>query len=131
MPPQYSNTIHSDGDERFLGTLIPLTQCNDVYMQWWDPIETSMIKEMPDFPLFAKDVVYKMLRPEQAVIKDRIKVDQMLIADVNKYHNVKNEGTIEEWFLSIRFKLCKDYVQGISNIPETFERVENFLFNTA
>lgn len=128
MPPNYSNTIHSDGDERFCGTLIPLTKCNQVYMQWWEPIDKSSSKDVPNFPLFGKGVVFKTINPEEGFIKDRTTVEKFIIANVNDYHNVKNEGFKEEWFLSIRFKLPDNFVLGQSEWPESFETVEKLLY---
>lgn len=128
MPPNYSNTIHSDGAERFCGTLIPLTECKQVYMQWWKPIDKAIEKDVPNFPLFDKNVVFKTMLPEDAVIKDRTTVENFIIANVNDYHNVKNEGPTEEWFLSIRFRLPSNFIPGQLEWPESFERIEKFLY---
>ena len=107
MPRNFKSQIHIDmnsatGQVRTFALNLPLTECNNVVMKWYDKkpnaIEDTILgAHMTSFPVLADD---------DSICNAVGDLNKPMIAQIHPWHNVENLSNTEfdERFISIRFK---------------------------
>lgn len=91
--------VHTDGERNF-GLIFPITECTDVYFNWWKPLPSY--KESVKTVNFDNNII-DIVDRNYSKLTDSIKIVKPTIVSVNEFHSVQNKSDkFHEILLSIR-----------------------------
>lgn len=122
IPSNTESLIHNDGNLRKLSLIIPITNCSEIYFNWWKPINKSNIVYY-DFPCkYSQSERIEILNKSDAELIENTLITGSTIVNIQNFHSIKNNSLENnlEILLSIRLILFNE---------ETFENFEKTINN--
>jgi len=106
LPPKFVSNIHKDyylASEISYALNLPLSECNDVSMKWFNQVQPNTGVEFFPGPSYGRPT--PALNYENAICKDDINYNLPTLVKINDWHNVTNYSTnTTATFISIRYK---------------------------
>jgi hypothetical protein len=123
FPEELFAIIHKDIDietQEYTNTyslIIPLENCNDLYINWFDSvteIDETITRE------FSRELITgPSLEQKDSILLESKKLDRpALIKDIIKWHNAENKSKNIARFLNIRFHKFIDYEKSLDLIKK-------------